>query len=138
MVKEKKRNPDENFWKDKKVLITGHTGFKGSWLSLWLNKLEAKVVGYGLEPDNDQSLFNQLNLRDKCANNIENIFISAPENVAWLLNLRGKDNPNSPIPNCKLILTKNKKIFFFSCQKKVSNMKKNKIYKRLSFHEYQN
>ncbi len=70
-------------------------------------------------------------------NNIENIFISAPENVAWLLNLRGKDNPNSPIPNCKLILTKNKKIFFFSCQKKVSNMKKNKIYKRLSFHEYQ-
>lgn len=73
MVKEKKRNPDENFWKDKKVLITGHTGFKGSWLSLWLNKLEAKIVGYGLEPDNDQSLFNQLNLQDKCANNIENI-----------------------------------------------------------------
>ena len=40
--------------------------------------------------------------------NIENIFISAPENVAWLLNLRGKDNPHSPIPNCKIILTKKK------------------------------
>ena len=56
--------------------------------------------------------------------NIDNIFISAPENVAWLLNLRGEDNPNSPIPNCKLILTKQKKIFFFSCPKKIFKMKK--------------
>ena len=46
-------------------------------------------------------------------NNIENIFISSPENVAWLLNLRGKDGPNSPIPNCKIILTNKKKIYFF-------------------------
>ena len=38
---------------------------------------------------------------------IDNIFISAPENVAWLLNIRGKDNPYSPIPNSNLILTKN-------------------------------
>ena len=44
---------------------------------------------------------------------IDNIFISAPENIAWLLNLRGKDNPYSPIPNCQIILTKNKKIYFF-------------------------
>ena len=38
------------------------------------------------------------------------LFITAPENIAWLLNIRGYDNPNSPIPNCRLILTKNKKI----------------------------
>ncbi len=38
------------FWKDKKVLITGHTGFKGSWLSLWLQILGADVVGYALAP----------------------------------------------------------------------------------------
>ena len=50
--------------------------------------------------------------------NIDNIFISAPENVAWLLNLRGKDSPDSPIPNCKIILTKNKEIFFSLVQKK--------------------
>ena len=34
------------------------------------------------------------------------LFISAPENVAWVLNIRGKDNPNSPIPNCRLIVGK--------------------------------
>jgi len=65
--------------------------------------------------------------------NIDNIFISAPENVAWLLNLRGRDNPNSPIPNSKIILTKNKKIYFFSCQKKISRMKSIKEYKNLNY-----
>ncbi len=55
---------------------------------------------------------------------IHNIFISASENVAWLLNIRGKDNPNSPIPNCKIILTNTKKIFFFSCPKKINIIKK--------------
>ena len=43
--------------------------------------------------------------------NSDYLFISAPENVAWLLNIRGFDNPNSPIPNCRLFLTK-KKVFF--------------------------
>ena len=42
------------------------------------------------------------------------LFITAPENVAWLLNIRGNDNPNSPIPNCHLIITKEKKIFLFT------------------------
>ena len=45
------------FWKDKRVLITGHTGFKGSWLSLWLNLLGAKVSGYALSPPTEPSLF---------------------------------------------------------------------------------
>lgn len=45
------------FWNRKKVLITGHTGFKGSWLSLWLQKLGAEVVGYALEPPTTPSLF---------------------------------------------------------------------------------
>mgnify|MGYP003948291299 CR=1 FL=1 len=70
--------------------------------------------------------------------NIDNIFISAPENVAWLLNLRGGDNPNSPIPNCKLILTKQKKLIFFSCPKKISKIKKITQYKKLKFSNYQN
>ncbi len=68
--------------------------------------------------------------------NIDNIFISSPENVAWLLNLRGKDNPNSPIPNSKMILTKNKKIYFFSCPKKISKMKKVKEYKNIEYKRY--
>ena len=42
------------------------------------------------------------------------IFVSAPENIAWLLNIRGYDNPNSPIPNCRLIINDKKKIFLIS------------------------
>ncbi len=67
---------------------------------------------------------------------IDNIFISAPENVAWLLNLRGKDNPNSPIPNCKLLLSKKKEIFLFSNKSKIKNIKNNPKYKNLKFYDY--
>lgn len=45
------------FWADRRVLVTGHTGFKGSWLSIWLNELGAKVTGYALPPATDPSLF---------------------------------------------------------------------------------
>jgi len=48
---------DRLFWKDKRVFITGHTGFKGSWLCLWLTALGAKVHGYALPPPTDPSLF---------------------------------------------------------------------------------
>ena len=42
------------------------------------------------------------------------IFISAPENVAWILNIRGHDNPNSPVPNCRLIISKTKKFYLIT------------------------
>lgn len=45
------------FWKNKRVLLTGHTGFKGSWLSLWLQSLDAHVVGYALTPPTEPNLF---------------------------------------------------------------------------------
>jgi CDP-glucose 4,6-dehydratase len=48
---------DYEFWKGKRVFITGHTGFKGSWLCLWLYKLGAQVTGYSLEPPTNPSLF---------------------------------------------------------------------------------
>ena len=44
---------NNNFWKNKKVFLTGHTGFKGSWLAIWLNSLGAKIKGYSLEPPNN-------------------------------------------------------------------------------------
>lgn len=50
-----KVNP--SFWKDKKVFLTGHTGFKGSWLSLWLQSMGAIVKGYSLVPPTHPSLF---------------------------------------------------------------------------------
>jgi CDP-glucose 4,6-dehydratase len=52
----------QGFWKDKTVFITGHTGFKGSWLSLWLHSLGAKVIGYALEVPTHPSLFHDLKL----------------------------------------------------------------------------
>ena len=55
------------------------------------------------------------------SNNADYLFISAPENIAWLLNIRGYDNPNSPIPNARLIIDKNKKFFLIS---KKNNVKK--------------
>lgn len=48
---------DKEFWQGKKVFITGHTGFKGSWLCLWLSVLGAEVTGYALQPPTQPSLF---------------------------------------------------------------------------------
>ncbi|MCP5081972.1 MAG: CDP-glucose 4,6-dehydratase [Alphaproteobacteria bacterium] len=51
-----------NFWNGRRVLLTGHTGFKGGWLSLWLNKMGAQVTGLALQPTTEPSLFDQLGL----------------------------------------------------------------------------
>jgi CDP-glucose 4,6-dehydratase len=51
---------DNVFWKDKKVFLTGHTGFKGSWLSLWLASMGAEVSGYALAPNTTTNLFEVL------------------------------------------------------------------------------
>ena len=48
---------NSEFWKGKKVFLTGHTGFKGSWLSIWLNSLGAVVKGYALKPATNPNLF---------------------------------------------------------------------------------
>jgi CDP-glucose 4,6-dehydratase len=53
----KSRSPSPEFWRGKRVLLTGHTGFKGSWLAIWLRRLGAKVVGLSLHPRTEPSLF---------------------------------------------------------------------------------
>ena len=70
-------------------------------------------------------------------NKSDSIFISAPENVAWLLNIRGKDNPNSPIPNSRIILDKEKNIFLFTNLKKIKNIKKTIKYKKIKFYSFE-
>ena len=60
------------------------------------------------------------------SNKADYLFISAPENVAWLLNIRGYDNPNSPIPNARLIINKNKKIFLITKKNNVKIIIKEK------------
>ena len=56
------------FWKNKKVLITGHNGFKGTWLSLTLSILGAKVYGYSLDPPTNPNLFSLIKLKKKFKN----------------------------------------------------------------------
>lgn len=62
-----------NAYLGKKVLITGSTGFKGSWLSIWLNKIGAEVIGYSLEPPTTPSMFKICNLDKKITNIIGDI-----------------------------------------------------------------
>jgi CDP-glucose 4,6-dehydratase len=61
------------FWQGKKVFITGHTGFKGVWLSLWLLQLGAKVAGLSLAPNTEPSLFEQLALSNDLKHHIGDI-----------------------------------------------------------------
>ena len=63
---------------------------------------------------------------------IDYTFISSGENICWLLNIRGKDLPNSPIANCKIIITKEKQIYFFSNQNKINKIKSS--FKKLKIH----
>ena len=53
-----KSNNKTNFWQNKKVFVTGHTGFKGSWLCIFLKLLGAKISGYSLKPKSEPNLFN--------------------------------------------------------------------------------
>ena len=62
-------NTLKKFWKDKKVFITGHTGFKGAWLCIFMNLLGARVYGYSLSPKK-KSLFNQANCKKFLKKNI--------------------------------------------------------------------
>ena len=59
-------------------------------------------------------------------NKADYLFVSAPENVAWALNIRGSDNPNSPIPNCRLIIGKDKSLFLITQKEKVLKIIKDK------------
>ena len=49
--------PDASFWKGRRVLLTGHTGFKGAWAAVWLTRLGARVTGLALPPATSPSLF---------------------------------------------------------------------------------
>jgi len=54
-----------NIYNGKRVLVTGHTGFKGGWLSLWLKELGAEVIGYSLDPPTKPSFFEAVDLKNK-------------------------------------------------------------------------
>ncbi len=82
--------------------------------------LNSKVAG-----ENFKSKLNKIRNILKL-NKADYLFVSAPENVAWVLNIRGSDNPNSPIPNSRLIIGKHKKLFLITQKEKVSKIIKDK------------
>jgi CDP-glucose 4,6-dehydratase len=57
MVMTGPRRPDSTFWRGKRVLLTGHTGFKGAWLAIWLRRMGAEVTGISLPPASEPNLF---------------------------------------------------------------------------------
>ena len=61
------------FWHGKSVFVTGHTGFKGGWLTLWLDKLGANVTGFSLPPASEPNLFSLVALKDRCRSIIGDI-----------------------------------------------------------------
>lgn len=61
------------FWKGKKVFVTGHTGFKGSWLSLWLQQMGAKVKGFALEPPTNPALFTEARVSEEMESELGDI-----------------------------------------------------------------
>ncbi len=93
--------------------------------------IDDKIIGESVK-----SKINKLNKILKKSKS-DSIFVSAPENVAWLLNIRGGDNPNSPIPNARLIMDKEKKIYFFSNKKKIRNIEKKINYKKIKFYSFE-
>ena len=62
-----------DFWRDKRVLLTGHTGFKGAWMSLWLHSMGAKVQGFALAPPTSPSLFEEAKVGDLVQSNLGDI-----------------------------------------------------------------
>ncbi len=64
---------DLKFWKNRRVLVTGHTGFKGSWLSHWLVEMGAEVTGYAIEPNTSPSIFSSIDLKSRMRNVIGDI-----------------------------------------------------------------
>jgi CDP-glucose 4,6-dehydratase len=64
---------NKDFWRDKRVFLTGHTGFKGSWLSLWLQRLGAELSGYALAPAAVPSLFEQAKVSERMVSHLADI-----------------------------------------------------------------
>lgn len=74
---------DRTFWQNKKVFITGHTGFKGAWLSLWLQTMNAKVTGIAMPAEHSKQLFTVANIADHM-NHVEGNILDH-ENLSQLI-----------------------------------------------------
>ena len=64
---------DVDFWRERKVLVTGHTGFVGGWLSTWLIDMGAQLIGYALEPNTEPSYFALTRLNERMRSEIGDV-----------------------------------------------------------------
>src|SRR5580700_11220320 len=81
--------PFGGIFRGRRVLVTGHTGFKGAWLSAWLLDLGARVAGIALEPETKPSLFEQLGLEKRLVHHVQDIRQLSP--VAGIIRDFGPD-----------------------------------------------
>ena len=65
----KLQKPNQDFWRGRRVLVTGHSGFKGAWLSFWLARMGAIVSGVSLQPATNPNLFSLLGVESSVENN---------------------------------------------------------------------
>ena len=112
------------------------TPISSSIINSNISKAHKSIKFYSLRPDvvgesvkSKIKRLTQILKKDRS----DHIFITAPENVAWLLNIRGRDNPFSPIPKCRAILNTKGEVSFFSDIKSCSNILKNKDFERTFF-----
>ena len=80
---------NSNFWKGKKVFLTGHTGFKGSWLSLWLQNLGSTLTGYSFDIPTEPSFYKATNVEE----NMESVFGDV-RNKDYLFDTMKKSKPD--------------------------------------------
>lgn len=73
VVKAEPSQIDAAYWQGRRVLVTGHSGFKGSWLTIWLQQLGCQVIGVGLKPLTEPALFNLANISELCESHIVDI-----------------------------------------------------------------
>ena len=81
-----------NIFNGKKVIVTGHTGFKGSWLSLWLNILGAEVIGLSIDIPSNPSHFKAIKLQNKITQNFKSLFKLSKSNKNQINKIRKSEN----------------------------------------------
>ena len=107
---------------------------------LWKREKNLKITPFYLIKDQDAGSKVQKKL-DKLVkiikfNKADCLFVTAPENVAWLLNIRGRDTSYSPLPNSHVIVNKNGKVLLFCNLKKINSSFKNKINKNVKIYDF--